>query len=587
MNGHNRLVRRNHTYYIRARIPSSLVYLANSTQFWYSLKTNDYYEALAKLPKESHKVNVKINLLREIDMRIRKGQLILDDEDIDKMVKFKLQEVEYIIENREEDIASHKLTPENYTTLSNPENIKKFPDAQKNQYEIECVELFIKEYFNDLKDNRYGTTHRSVVKQIGRIEKEQIPIITNKAAPEEPIMKTLAAIKGLDKYIKDKFDSIEQDVVFNKRINDRVKRCLTALENEKNDRSNTPTTSSPWFKVFAEFAADKRNDRVSENSINKDEKCLETIFAMIGKTTVESITSQDCRNVSRAIYNLPKKWKERYKGKKLSDILAQQNEDHISLTTIKKYLRVFREFMTFCKNNGYNVGDLYNDIRISKVKEAVEREEFSKDELKLIFNVKTYPRKIDIQHPYRFWIPLIALFSGMRLNEICQLYLDDIKCERKVWYFKLTDERKDQHIKNKASKRNVPIHPTLIELGLLDYIKRVKELKKDRLFYQFSYSEKNHYANTMSGWFARYLKQLGIKKNTNAFHSFRHTVKQHLRDSGISIEYQHKLCGWVGGNIGEDVYGRHVSVKKLSNELEKLKYPFLNRNIEAIKKRNK
>lgn len=96
MNGHNRLVRRNHTYYIRARILSSLVYLANSTQFWYSLKTNDYYEALAKLPKESHKVNVKINLLREIDMRIRKGQLILDDEDIDKMVKFKLQEVEYI-----------------------------------------------------------------------------------------------------------------------------------------------------------------------------------------------------------------------------------------------------------------------------------------------------------------------------------------------------------------------------------------------------------------------------------------------------------------------------------------------------------
>ena len=63
MNGHNRLVRRNHTYYLRARIPNSLVYLTHKTQFWYSLKTNNYYEALEKVRKQSYKVDIAINVL--------------------------------------------------------------------------------------------------------------------------------------------------------------------------------------------------------------------------------------------------------------------------------------------------------------------------------------------------------------------------------------------------------------------------------------------------------------------------------------------------------------------------------------------
>lgn len=28
---------------------------------------------------------------------------------------------------------------------------------------------------------------------------------------------------------------------------------------------------------------------------------------------------------------------------------------------------------------------------------------------------------------HRFWLPLIALWSGMRIEEICQLYVEDIK----------------------------------------------------------------------------------------------------------------------------------------------------------------
>lgn len=70
MNSCKRLVKRGNVYYIRARIPDSVQHLAKATQFFYSLKTYNYYEALAKSREESYKIDLKINLLKGLDMQI-------------------------------------------------------------------------------------------------------------------------------------------------------------------------------------------------------------------------------------------------------------------------------------------------------------------------------------------------------------------------------------------------------------------------------------------------------------------------------------------------------------------------------------
>lgn len=108
MNGHNRLIRRNHTYYMRARVPLNLVYLVHKQEFYYSLRTNNYYEALAKLSKESHKVDMKINLLKGIDMLIKNKRLVIMPADIDKMVIHKLRQAEKVFENYDTEIAEQQ-----------------------------------------------------------------------------------------------------------------------------------------------------------------------------------------------------------------------------------------------------------------------------------------------------------------------------------------------------------------------------------------------------------------------------------------------------------------------------------------------
>lgn len=67
---------------------------------------------------------------------------------------------------------------------------------------MDCIEVYIKEYFNDLKTDK--RTPISVVKQIGRIAKEEIPIIADEDKPGQYILDIWTAFRGVDRYIKRK-----------------------------------------------------------------------------------------------------------------------------------------------------------------------------------------------------------------------------------------------------------------------------------------------------------------------------------------------------------------------------------------------
>lgn len=118
---------------------------------------------------------------------------------------------------------------------------------------------------------------------------------------------------------------------FNKSINPRVKRCLNALDEQKNQKALSAGTQTPWTKIFKEFATHKNNHKgTKSNTINQNKMCLETIFEIIGKEYIENITYRDCQKVCDNIYNVPKKWREKYKNKTISEVLEQNNEDKIS-----------------------------------------------------------------------------------------------------------------------------------------------------------------------------------------------------------------------------------------------------------------
>ncbi|WP_181832740.1 site-specific integrase [Bosea caraganae] len=141
------------------------------------------------------------------------------------------------------------------------------------------------------------------------------------------------------------------------------------------------------------------------------------------------------------------------------------------------------------------------------------------------------------------WALLIALYSGMRASEIAQLRLDSINEVRGVLVFAI-----EEKMKNKQSRRLVPVHRTLLALGLQDRIAYLRKIGADRLFPDWfrdgqasieNAAAKKRvvnqpYSQFIPRWFNRtYLPKVDIHDENKVFHSFRHTLKTGLALAGV------------------------------------------------------
>jgi len=84
--------------------------------------------------------------------------------------------------------------------------------------------------------------------------------------------------------------------------------------------------------------------------------------------------------------------------------------------------------------------------------------------------------------PEQFFVPLMGLYQGIRQNEGCQLFVRDIAKDKETGLLCLSivkDLETGQKTKNRSSRRTIPIHPLLIELGFENYWKVRQKLDTD------------------------------------------------------------------------------------------------------------
>jgi hypothetical protein len=78
------------------------------------------------------------------------------------------------------------------------------------------------------------------------------------------------------------------------------------------------------------------------------------------------------------------------------------------------------------------------------------------------------------------------LHSSARPNELCQLFVHDVKQTKAgVWYLDCVNEDETQSRKTRTSRRRIPIHTELIRLGFIDFVERRRKAageKEARLF---------------------------------------------------------------------------------------------------------
>lgn len=153
--------------------------------------------------------------------------------------------------------------------------------------------------------------------------------------------------------------------------------------------------------------------------------------------------------------------------------------------SVNGYMCKFRAVMN-CQNEGWIERNPAKGLQfIDRVRRRDKRRPFSTEQLRLIFDAPIYRGCVDdwagcstpgYAHPRRgrFWVPLIALFSGMRMNEIRQLHVADIHRLDGVDCFFVTEGPSDadngKRLKTAASERFIPIHPQLVEIGFSSFV---------------------------------------------------------------------------------------------------------------------
>ena len=172
-----------------------------------------------------------------------------------------------------------------------------------------------------------------------------------------------------------------------------------------------------------------------------------------------------------------------------------------------------------------------------------------------------------------YWAALIALFSGMRLGEICQLQTADVQRRGAIWLFNVRSEAKNQSLKTAAATRVVSVHSELIKCGFADY---VKALPTGQLFPALKAGGPDGKLNWyLSKRFTDYRRTCGVADSRVAFHSFRKNAAQALKDASTTPAEIAELIGHERGFTVETYAPLQLPVPRLKSLIERIKYPGL------------
>lgn len=216
-----------------------------------------------------------------------------------------------------------------------------------------------------------------------------------------------------------------------------------------------------------------------------------------------------------------------------------------------------------------------HSIYSSRAKKKAEKNSykpFSIPELQVIFDPANYAR---MEKPCDFWLPLLGLFTGGRIGELCQLGVNDIQLHDRIWSISINDED-GKSVKTAASKRLIPIHPQLIELGFLDYVEDVMPYGAGLFPYLIAHKY-NGLSKTPGDRWGRYLDAVSIIDPLKVFHSFRSTSNNCLKENGVSEESRCQFVGHEHDTVNSKTYSDPYKLPfLLENVASKLIYPELN-----------
>ena len=435
---------RGNKWYVRVQIPKSMQERLKRKEYWVSLRTSDRAEALQHATAATQKKR------REISAVYRRLSAI-------KETFYELDAAQQIALGREA-YAKHVRGGADLIAefkVSNFETLKAFTEARADT---------VDDLIAQLRLARSDTPHIRVMAHT-LIEENGIRL------PEESLAFQQLLEICADTFIEAKRNELAQ--LRGRAVHDAPNPHYvdTVTGGPKSyvslgDQLALPPEPTPSLTILMEAFLANPNKLRTDKTKKSIRGYLAVVFRILGDgTPVDEITEEDCEGVRDLIARLPPNFmKLRGADKQTIEELAVRAErkgmTKLSPTGVNNYLKWLMTFLGWCHRKGKmnRMPTTFAEIKVADpVRKQDKRSAFSNDQLNVIFRSRVYQDQE--RNSSLFWVPLIALWNGMRSNEICQLDVADIKLEENVWGFDVTHISStgddDKSVKTESSIRFV------------------------------------------------------------------------------------------------------------------------------------
>jgi integrase len=542
---HPRLQKRGSRYFLRVKVPTDLRSTVGKREIRKALRTSEPREALKRVRQASAETDTMFEALRGKVAATVAALAPASSVDLERVIRQEFYQMEMQRLQRYSE-ADEYDTEEILETLREDEAIlSRGYNEETGSSMASAADRLLEQHSFSL--DRDSSAYRKFVEQISRAELERVrrAIETYKGNPRQS-----------------KFDRLFADI----------------------DADNPPSSGGLTLRRLIE---DYEKDPGRRSLTDKTRDTYATIFRVLRELLGENkqardITREDCRRIQEILCSLPPNASKRLPGLTLEKAAAAAKERGwapLHHTTATSYLNNLSAVFNWAVKEGHIKKNPAVGLKVAAPPRAAKsRLPFSADQLNCIFHAPLYlaAEGSSKTRGGRFWVPLLSLWTGMRLNECVQLRTDDVAVLDGVDVVLIReDEEGDKRLKTDASERFVPIHPELKKLGFLDYVAQVRCSGERRIFPELPRGKRGYYSDPFQKWFSRFLTQIGTKTPKTSFHSFRHCYRDALREADISQERVRALGGWTSKGGAEEIYGAGHRASTLAREIEKVRYPGL------------
>lgn len=346
--------------------------------------------------------------------------------------------------------------------------------------------------------------------------------------------------------------------------------------------------------VADRFLTHQAKGRIWDNQTAAQAKKTYSLWKELsGDRRIDSYDRADAQKFKDVMQALPWDYGKaaEFRGKAISDIVRLDvartpKSERLAVRTVKRHFAALSGLWRWAITEGMaSINPFLGFTFPSMLRANEQRDMWSTEELAALFATPVWLGCLSegrrstagslILRDEKFWLPLIAVFSGLRQEEIAQLHLEDIRKVDGHLVFDI-NARPPRKLKNRNAVRKVPVHSTLVQLGLMEHIKTLKDAEVPLLFPNLKAGGADErLGHAFSKWFTRYRRDVGVYRKGLDFHSLRHTTTTMMQRAGVPIASIDELTGHA--TPGETArYSHGLAMGQLVDAIEsiKLKLPF-------------